>query len=256
MKLSIITCTYNSEKYLQDCINSVISQNLDIDVYEHIFVDAKSKDKTKSIINEYMSKYKNVRLIEREPKWVYNAMNEWIKEAKGEYVMCLNSDDYLCKDILSQYIWYIEKNDKYDCFYWKLNVLVDWNLKTQDDKFFHFNRFLFENFWSNLLIYHPTVIVKKSILLEMGLFAEDKKIASDYWMWLKMLVCKKLFCYYPKNITIFRYRKWSLSSSNENLGKEEVKYFRKLYLWKCKFIIWLIIDDLLNIYMKIKSHIT
>ncbi|MBR4633566.1 glycosyltransferase family 2 protein [bacterium] len=68
MKLSIITCTYNREKCLQQCIDSVIAQNLDLNTYEHIFVDAYSKDKTKTIIKNYMAKYKNVRLIEREPK--------------------------------------------------------------------------------------------------------------------------------------------------------------------------------------------
>jgi glycosyltransferase involved in cell wall biosynthesis len=68
MKLSIITCTYNSEKYLQECIDSVVAQNLDIHEYEHIFVDAYSTDKTKKIIVEYKKKYSNVRLIEREPK--------------------------------------------------------------------------------------------------------------------------------------------------------------------------------------------
>jgi glycosyltransferase involved in cell wall biosynthesis len=68
MKLSIITCTYNSEKYIQECINSVIAQNLDKDDYEHIFVDAYSTDKTKDIIAQYMKKYSNVELIERKPK--------------------------------------------------------------------------------------------------------------------------------------------------------------------------------------------
>ena len=82
MKLSIITCTYNSENYLQECINSVIAQNLNINEYEHVFVDAYSIDKTKEIIEKYAIKYHNVRLIERKAKWIYNAMNEWIKESE------------------------------------------------------------------------------------------------------------------------------------------------------------------------------
>jgi glycosyltransferase involved in cell wall biosynthesis len=68
MKLSIVTCTYNSEKYLQECIDSVIAQDLDTNIYEHVFVDAYSTDKTKNIIKKYQKQYPNVKIIERQPK--------------------------------------------------------------------------------------------------------------------------------------------------------------------------------------------
>lgn len=251
MKLSIITCTYNSEKYLQECIDSVINQNLDINEYEHIFVDAYSKDKTKSIIKEYMSKYKNVRLIEREPKWVYNAMNEWIKEAKWGYVMCLNSDDYLEKNVMSWYLKYIRETGNKDLYYGKLNIVNDWIIKYWvNDGWIKIRKKLFELFWSNVLIYHPTVLVKRNTLIDMWLFHEDKKIASDYWMWLNMYVNHKKFSFYPHNITYFRSWDWSLSS-NTMLWEDEVHFFQKMYLPKINYQIALIIDKMLLAYNKI-----
>lgn len=77
MKLSIITCTYNSEKYLPEAMASIASQNNGID-YEHIFVDGMSSDTTCDIIKKYAANNPTVGVIleQRNPKGIYNAMNE------------------------------------------------------------------------------------------------------------------------------------------------------------------------------------
>ena len=252
MKLSIITCTYNSEKYLQECIDSVIAQDLNVEDYEHIFVDAYSTDNIKMIIEKYMKKYSNVRLIERKPKWVYNAMNEGIKVAQWEYIMCLNSDDFLECDVLEWYLKFIYDNWKKDLYYAKLNIFDNWVIKYwENGRLLTVKRILFNWFWSNVLIYHPTVIAKKSTIIEMWLFDENKIIASDFWMWLKMNCEGKNFCFFPKNATYYRSRDWSLSSRNVSLWEDEVIYYQKKYLPKYRFYIARIIDKILVIYVKI-----
>ena len=109
MKLSIITCTYNSEKYLQECFDSVVFQNLNSDVYEQIFVDWFSTDSTIDILQEYQKNNpkKNITITQRIARGIYNAMNEWIKLSQWEYLLFLNSDDYLEKDILKEYLLWI-----------------------------------------------------------------------------------------------------------------------------------------------------
>jgi glycosyltransferase involved in cell wall biosynthesis len=78
MKLSIITCCYNSDKYIQETINSVISQKLDKNIYEHIFIDAFSSDNTIDIINKYIMENSENKIVlkQSKPKGIYNAMNE------------------------------------------------------------------------------------------------------------------------------------------------------------------------------------
>jgi len=252
MKLSIITCTLNSEKYLEECINSVINQNLDIGVYEHIFVDWDSKDKTKDIVEKYIKDYSNVKIIKRKPKWVYNAMNEGIKEAKWKYIMCLNSDDYLVEGVLDKYLGFVEKTGNKDLYYGILNIVNNWVVKKWIEKFFRIKQFLFKNFWCNVLIFHPTCLVKRESLLEMQLFDEDKKIASDYWMRLKMLKSGKEICYYPNNISNFREWCNSLTTSNNKLAKEEVFYYQYKYFW-----FWgVLIAEILNLFLKCYWKIT
>jgi len=76
--LSIITCTYNSEKFLSETISSVEKQGLDPKIFEHIFIDAESSDETLQIIHDYMERNPsyNIRIVSREAKGIYNAINK------------------------------------------------------------------------------------------------------------------------------------------------------------------------------------
>ena len=86
MLLSIITPTYNSEKSIDDCLNSVSSCKLDS--YEHIIIDNISKDNTLKIINNFQSK--KIKVLSKKDKGIYNAMNIGAKLARGKYIMFLN----------------------------------------------------------------------------------------------------------------------------------------------------------------------
>ena len=251
MKLSIITCTYNSEKYLQDCIDSVIAQNLNIDDYEHIFVDGQSSDITIKLIENYKNKFQNVKLLERKPKWVYNAMNEWIKEAKWEYIMCLNSDDFLEPNILEWYLKFIQKTWNKDLYYWKVS-LIKWKKCISifnDDNFVWFKKILF-HMWCLTLIAHPSVLLKRIVCLDMWMFDESKKISSDFGMWLKMLKYKKDFVFYPHIISNFRLHDGSLTTwvKNFQLARQEDLFFKRKYLPKYKLYFSLLVDKLIIFY--------
>ena len=249
MKLSIITCTYNSEKYLQECIDSVIAQNLDKDAYEHIFVDAYSTDNTKKIIEKYKGKYQNVRIIYRKPKWIYNAMNEGIKESKWDYIMCLNSDDFLEKNILTKYLKFVKETWCKDIYYWKVRVFNSVDSYVNLNNLIKLRKFLYKNFGCNVLVNHPSTLTKKMLFeWDMWMFDETKKISSDYWFFLKCMTNKKEFCYFPEIITNFRIHSWG-ASSNKNLksiANNEDLYFKKQYLPFFKVWIAVFIDRLAN----------
>ena len=93
--ISIITCTYNSEKYLRNALQSV--ENQTYQGIEHIINDAYSTDSTLAIIQEYMERNKNryvIKFIQSEPKGVGDALNVATREATGDIVHYLHSDDY------------------------------------------------------------------------------------------------------------------------------------------------------------------
>jgi len=229
--------TYNSEKYLQECIESIIAQKLDINEYEHIFVDAYSTDNTKKIINEYAKKYLNVKLIERKPKWVYNAMNEGIKESHWKYILCLNSDDWLEPEVLNDYLQYIKKTKEKDLYYWDITFREGNNFKKSECSK-RINKLLFKIWWFHCLIWHPSVLIKKTTFYELWMFDESKKIASDYGFRLNILKNNKEYIYYPKLVANFRVHDWWISSNlkNKKISNDECDYFIKTYLPRYKKI--------------------
>ena len=92
-KISIIIPTFNSEKYLKECIESAIKQTLkDIEI---IIVDSISQDNTIPIIKKYMQQDKRIQFNQREKEFVGASRNAALKNATGEYIMFLDSDDEL-----------------------------------------------------------------------------------------------------------------------------------------------------------------
>ena len=91
--VSVIIPVYNVEKYLPKCLDSVINQtykNLEI-----ILVDDGSPDNSGKICDEYAEKDSRIKVIHKENGGVSSARNVGIKQAKGQYLLFVDSDDYI-----------------------------------------------------------------------------------------------------------------------------------------------------------------
>lgn len=98
-QLSIVIPIYNVENYLQECLNS-IGNSIDANV-EVILVNDGSTDNSKEIAREFQNSRKNVVLIEQENKGLSIARNVGLNAAQGEYILFLDSDDYLASNAIS-----------------------------------------------------------------------------------------------------------------------------------------------------------
>ena len=95
MELSIIVPVYNVEKYLKKCLDSLVEQTLDNDIYEIIVVNDGSPDHSQIIIDEYVKRYKNVSSYIKTNGGLSDARNYGLDKAKGKYVAFVDSDDYV-----------------------------------------------------------------------------------------------------------------------------------------------------------------
>ena len=93
MKISIVIPTYNSEKYIARCLDSVLAQE-ERD-FEAIVVNDGSKDKTAVLVEEYVKKDKRIILINQENGGVSKARNTGLDRAQGEYIFFVDSDDWI-----------------------------------------------------------------------------------------------------------------------------------------------------------------
>lgn len=94
--ISIIIATFNSGKTLKQCLDSVITQ--DLQDWECILIDGASSDDTLKIIDQYEKKDSRFSHISEPDHGIYDALNKGIKFAKGEWVYVLGSDDWLTKN--------------------------------------------------------------------------------------------------------------------------------------------------------------
>ena len=111
MKLSIIVPVYGVANYLCKCIDSLLEQ--DITDYEIILVNDGSPDECPQICDDYAEKYTNIKAIHQDNKGLSEARNTGTRAAQGEYIMYVDSDDYLQPNVLGALMEQVER-DKLD----------------------------------------------------------------------------------------------------------------------------------------------
>ena len=98
--VSIIIPTYNVEKYIEQCLKSLFAQKYKN--FEIICVDDGSTDKSSEILEEYEQKDKRFTVISQPNKGVSAARNRGMQQAKGKYIMFVDSDDWLAHNACEQ----------------------------------------------------------------------------------------------------------------------------------------------------------
>lgn len=111
MKLSIIVPVYNVADYLPKCLDSLLAQDLPQSKYEIIVVNDGSTDNSGEIAQQYADQYENIMLINQANQGLSGARNTGIKQAKGDYIQFVDSDDYLEENVLGGLIKQIERDN-------------------------------------------------------------------------------------------------------------------------------------------------
>lgn len=124
-KISVIIPVYGVEKYIEECLVSVINQTLrEIEI---IVVNDGTKDNSIKIVEKYIFD-KRIKIINKENGGLSSARNAGIKKAQGKYIYNLDGDDFLAKNILEKIYNYAEKN-KLDVVIFDINMYDDKNKK-------------------------------------------------------------------------------------------------------------------------------
>ena len=110
--ISIIMPLYNEEKYISNCIESLLKQDYPLEKMEWIFVDGCSTDATKMIVQQFKNKYpKLIKIYDNPNKTVPYAMNIGIEHAKGKYIIRLDAHADYAVDYISKCVHYLNTTD-------------------------------------------------------------------------------------------------------------------------------------------------
>lgn len=129
MFFSIILPVYNVEKYLTECVNSILAQTFKD--YEIILVDDGSKDNSPTICDDFAKNYSQVKVIHKENGGQSTARNTGFDAACGEYVIFLDSDDFITDDNFFEDIYNKIQENNSDIVLYKYSKYFD-NTKALD----------------------------------------------------------------------------------------------------------------------------
>lgn len=102
MLISFIVPVYNTELYIEECLDSLLNQDISHDEYEIVCVNDGSTDGSSEILHNYASKYRNLVVIDKENGGVSVARNVGLEHANGDYIWFIDSDDLIKENSLNE----------------------------------------------------------------------------------------------------------------------------------------------------------
>lgn len=215
-KVSIITVCLNSERTIEQTIQSVIHQTYHN--IEYIIIDGKSTDRTLEIIEKYKARI--AKCISEEDNGLYDAMNKGIELATGDIIGIINSDDWYADDAVENVVRAFETEES-DVVYGMMEV-VHTGGSISKIKNGELQQMLYR-----MVIPHPTAFVKKTVYEKVGKFDMRYKIVADYDLFLRMYLYPVKMQQIPYVLAFFR--EGGLSTANAVTCAEEVRAVAKYY---------------------------
>lgn len=216
MRLSLITINYNNHDGLKKTIDSVVTQTFK--GFEWVVIDGGSTDGSRELLEQYACHF--AYWVSEPDKGIYNAMNKGIDHAQGDYLLFLNSGDWLCNDTS------LER-----CFSHDFNADVMYgdcvfHYADHDAKCPYPSNLSFEFLYRSTLA-HCCSFIKREVLAKEH-YNEDYKIVSDLEFWIKLAYAGGSFCHLGEFVSVFD--TVGISSTNHELDKTERKQMLSLYV--------------------------
>ena len=222
-EISVIIPVYNANKYLNECISSILNQSFK--EFELILVDDGSKDNSLKICEEFAAVDDRIIIIKKENGGVSSARNRGIEKARGHYVSFCDADDTYDIDYL-EFLYRITLKKDYD-----IVMGADRMIYPNGKEIFHFNtgfkgelssqkaiQLLFEGkigsgVWTKL--------IKRSFIIDKNLrFREDKKINEDRFFVFEALLNTNKIYYHD----IVKYNYYIRDNSATNISFDSKFY--------------------------------
>lgn len=219
MKFSIIIPIYKVEKYLHECVDSVLGQTFAD--FEVILVDDGSPDSCPQICDEYASKDSRIKVIHQKNAGLACARNAGISIAKGEYILCIDSDDYLSNNNVLYKIA-LKADGKTDVVLYGFKKLYESNstfgideipnLKNVSNTSEMLNAVLAQNSYCGTAW---TKAVKLSILHDNNIEFRPGMISEDIDWYIHLLCFAKTYDSTNEAVIIYRQRSGSISHDSK-----------------------------------------
>lgn len=221
MKFSIITITYNAERFLNQTLLSVAQQE-GVE-FEHIIWDGGSSDNTLDIAK----RFEHVKIIEGKDEGIADAMNRGAEHAQGDFLLHLHADDFLVHStVLLMVQRALRLHPHIEWLYGQADIVDETGgyLRTTPFEPFSIKRLRRYNF-----ITHPATFVSRELFNKVGGFHAQLKYCMDYDLWLRLGQVATPFVL-PTTLATFREHQNSLSTKEPLHVADEAYRVRNRYV--------------------------
>ena len=208
VKVSVLIPVYNAELYIGRCIRSLLNQTLNVDDYELIVIDDGSTDNTESVIKSYIGDlryYKN-----KKNSGLPSALNLGIKKSRGQFVVRVDSDDWVHPEYLNTLSLALKLNNHLDA------VACDYYLVNNNQEILEYKNCKKDPIGCG-------VMFKIQQLISLGLYDKNFLIKEDEDLIIRF---NKKYNVTRIPIPLYKYRKHEKNMTNDD--SQVLKYSKKI----------------------------
>ena len=229
MLVSVIIPTFNSKKFIRECIDSVLNQtykNIEI-----IVVDDGSNDNTEDYVRNYF-KLNNFFYFKKNNGGPASARNFGIKTTKGDFICFLDADDVWLPDKIKVQLDFLIKENMDFCYTRRSDFLSEDGVNNSRVNFFkaYSGSVLRKLFWNNFIT-NSSVMMSRKVVEKCGFLKEDKYLFAieDYEYWLRVASKFKIY-FIDKPLVYYRIHSSQISNPIKNSDLKISKMFFNLFL--------------------------
>ena len=186
--ISVVLSVYNTELYLEEAIESILNQTYEN--FEFIIINDGSTDRSLEIIQSYSDE--RIVCISHKNKGLITSLNEGIQKAKGKYIARMDADDISLPKRFEIQIEFMEKNLDIGLCGTSVAAFGE-HIKYHVWKLSKDNKTIQTQLLFSSPLYHPTVIMRRNLILEHNLFYDEKfKHAEDFELWSRFAKYTKI----------------------------------------------------------------
>jgi glycosyltransferase involved in cell wall biosynthesis len=190
-RVSVVMPSYNHEKYIEECINSILNQTFTD--FELIITDDGSSDRTVEKIKHFNDP--RIKLfVHKKNQGTSVTSNNCIKRAAGEFIAHMNSDDVWELDKLEKQVKFLDKNANIAAAFTKVRLIsenssFDYSnpyVKVFEEKNMTREEWLRRFFLFGNCLCHPSALIRKNVFEKVGLYNERMGGVHDYDLWVRI----------------------------------------------------------------------
>lgn len=212
MLISIITPTYNREKFLSAAIDSVLKQTYKN--FELIIVDDGSTDNTQALVASYVEKDPRIKYLQQKNQGQSVARNYALSIASGDFICFLDSDNYWPEEKLEKSIGAFESHPEVDIVYGDCITIDEQGNELHRNNMRRYSGNIAALLLKDNFVSMNTTMTRRKCFDEMGGMSGKRRVADDYDLWLKFSA-RFRFMYMPEFLAYYRVMENQISTNKK-----------------------------------------